>query len=185
MKLLIKIKIDNQPTQEFYISKTSFTLGRAKKNDICIKEDGLSRKHCKFEISEDGEIFVTDLNSTNGVLIEGARISSGLAVRYLPYFSMRIGPICAFEVVHEEELPNTARSLESLFVKNENQIPLPKVEVKENAKKTRQSSTEKRQQQLGIWIFIIFLTVCILYVIFEINNENKFNLPISPSTLTF
>jgi transcriptional regulator with GAF, ATPase, and Fis domain len=50
------------------------SLGRAPENAIVVDEDGVSRKHCAFEV-KDGVLAVRDLASTNGVFVNGKRVA--------------------------------------------------------------------------------------------------------------
>jgi pSer/pThr/pTyr-binding forkhead associated (FHA) protein len=59
--------------QEFILNKTLVTLGRATTNDIVLVEGRVSRNHAQVQCAEDG-ITLTDLNSANGVLLNGQRI---------------------------------------------------------------------------------------------------------------
>lgn len=52
-------------------------IGRQDKvNDIVIKDDSISRQHCKFTMSDDGIITACDLNSKNGVFVNNKRIAA-------------------------------------------------------------------------------------------------------------
>jgi hypothetical protein len=50
------------------------TLGRSEDNDVRVEEGGVSGYHCRISV-EQGLVTITDLNSTNGTHINGARIS--------------------------------------------------------------------------------------------------------------
>jgi len=55
-------------------------LGRAADNEIVVDEDGVSRRHCSFHCADD-KLTVKDLQSTNGVFVNGKRVAeSELAV---------------------------------------------------------------------------------------------------------
>ena len=60
-------------SQEFLLNKTLVTLGRATTNDIVLIEGRVSRNHAQVQCAEDG-ITLTDLNSANGVWLNGQRI---------------------------------------------------------------------------------------------------------------
>ncbi|MBT3381916.1 MAG: PEGA domain-containing protein [Lentisphaerae bacterium] len=52
-----------------------FAIGRGKENDLVLDEEGVSRNHCRvYEVA--GKWVVEDLESTNGVRINGQRIDS-------------------------------------------------------------------------------------------------------------
>ena len=60
-------------SQEFLLNKTLVTLGRATTNDIVLIEGRVSRNHAQVQCADDG-ITLTDLNSANGVWLNGQRI---------------------------------------------------------------------------------------------------------------
>jgi pSer/pThr/pTyr-binding forkhead associated (FHA) protein len=179
MKIKVILKISDGTTEEFFISKSSFSLGRSKKNDLCLRSDGLSRKHCQFDLTPEGEIYITDFDSTNGVLIEGAKIKPGVPVNYPPFLSLTIGPIIGLEIVTLEGNDENA----PLGVIKDDQKALDL--KKKSANFGRQSKTEKNHPKLGIIILFVLLCTCILYVIFNSEREFEVTLPNSPKALDF
>ena len=53
------------------------TIGRSSDNDIRILDRGVSRHHAKL-VKKDGRISIVDLNSLQGVIIDGEKIEPGL-----------------------------------------------------------------------------------------------------------
>ena len=43
--------------------------------DVVLPEPGISRRHVVFELTENGGVGITDLNSTNGTFLNGRRLS--------------------------------------------------------------------------------------------------------------
>ena len=70
---LILTKPDGR-SQEFLLNKPLVTLGRATTNDIVLVEGRVSRNHAQVQCTEDA-IRLTDLNSANGVWLNGKRIT--------------------------------------------------------------------------------------------------------------
>jgi pSer/pThr/pTyr-binding forkhead associated (FHA) protein len=64
----------DEPNQEFILNKPLVTLGRATTNDIVLDEGRISRNHAQVQYTEDG-IILTDLNSANGVRVNGQKIT--------------------------------------------------------------------------------------------------------------
>jgi hypothetical protein len=58
----------------FTLKEGENTVGRAEDNDVRIEEGGVSGYHCRISL-EQGLVTITDLNSTNGTHINGARIN--------------------------------------------------------------------------------------------------------------
>jgi hypothetical protein len=72
------------------INSSSMKIGRSAPADIVLPHKSVSREHCVVGLAND-ELFVTDLNSTNGTYIDGARISR---VTILPVGSiLQIGQV--------------------------------------------------------------------------------------------
>lgn len=59
--------------QEFILNKPLVTLGRATTNDIVLVQGRVSRTHAQIQCSQEG-ITLTDLNSVNGVWINGQKV---------------------------------------------------------------------------------------------------------------
>lgn len=85
-------KLVNGEELEFEITQNICVIGRSSKCDVVIPHEGMSRQHCQIE-NADGEIFVTDLGSTNGVHIDGQRIEPHKKVSYATYLSLSFGAV--------------------------------------------------------------------------------------------
>jgi serine phosphatase RsbU (regulator of sigma subunit) len=55
------------------------TLGRSPPADIVLNDSEISRSHCRFTVA-DGGLRMTDLNSTNGTYMDGARVKGEVSV---------------------------------------------------------------------------------------------------------
>ena len=62
-------------TRSISITAGKITAGRSSKNAIVLKNRYASGEHCEISFS-DGECTATDLNSTNGVFVNGSKIDS-------------------------------------------------------------------------------------------------------------
>ena len=56
--------------KEFLLDKSSVVIGRTEDNDICVDHRSISRHHAKI-VREDGRYAVVDLQSSNGVRVNG------------------------------------------------------------------------------------------------------------------
>ena len=59
--------------QMFAISARESVIGRAAGSTIRLQDDGVSRRHARI-VHEDGQVSVEDLNSVNGILVNGQRV---------------------------------------------------------------------------------------------------------------
>lgn len=75
--------------------RESFTIGRLESSNLILSSGSVSRRHAMLEIS-DGELYVTDRNSSNGTYINGIRINSRSLLRNGDL--LRFGT-CEFKVI--------------------------------------------------------------------------------------
>ena len=86
--------------------KNSLTLGRSIRCDISIPDESLSRSHCLIEYSN-GNFFITDLGSANGVHIDGNRLEANLRTQFTTFQELYVGHL---EVtVSDEDVVDTFR----------------------------------------------------------------------------
>jgi len=72
MRLSVQIEFDK--ILDLNTNKTSVVVGRAKDvADLVIPHSSISRRHCKVEYINK-EFYITDLKSSNGVIINGTKI---------------------------------------------------------------------------------------------------------------
>lgn len=57
-------------------------IGRSDKNDIVLVDDLASRHHAMLQRSSEGLFYISDLGSSNGTLVNGARISVPVILRH-------------------------------------------------------------------------------------------------------
>jgi hypothetical protein len=86
----ISIKANDGRLIEKVVSKPRALIGRSLKCDIAIPEDSLSREHCLIEL-EGTELYVTDLESANGVYVEGKKIKPAVRTRFVQYLPIQLG----------------------------------------------------------------------------------------------
>jgi len=60
--------------RRYLIARAGATLGRSAPADIVLPESEVSRAHCRIAVEGD-ELVVTDLDSTNGTFVDGARVT--------------------------------------------------------------------------------------------------------------
>lgn len=94
---------DSEP-KTFSVAKHSLIIGRSPSCDIPLIIEGISRQHCRIEY-KNGDLFLTDLGSTNGVFIDGRRIQPKTPIRYQTFLPLSIGAIPNVMI----ELPDISR----------------------------------------------------------------------------
>lgn len=67
------------PVWKNWISKMKILkIGRAPDNDLIIKDDKISSRHCRFRLTDNGDLLIEDLDSTNGTFVNGKAIRQKL-----------------------------------------------------------------------------------------------------------
>lgn len=88
MKVTLELMSGAQDGEEFKARK-SVSIGRERSNDVALQLDKyISRQHAKLHIEGD-EVYLEDLDSTNGTFYDGERIRGKIELENGDYF--RIG----------------------------------------------------------------------------------------------
>lgn len=88
----ISITLQNGQVIENFCEKKQATVGRSLKCDFTVQDEALSRSHCLIEL-EEGEFYITDLDSSNGVFLEGERIAPNVRTRFSTFQQLRLGAL--------------------------------------------------------------------------------------------
>ena len=66
--------------EHFVYPEGSLIVGRSQKVDLRIDDPAMSRKHCRFYVQDD-DVFVEDMGSRNGTLVNSAEIRAPVRLR--------------------------------------------------------------------------------------------------------
>jgi len=99
------------------LTKPVVTIGRGSANDLVLDDDSVSRFHAVLKQEITGDILVADRGSTNGVLLNGARISAEIALRHgdvvkVGIYQLRLELLDEGAlVIRKAEIPSPVRDL--------------------------------------------------------------------------
>lgn len=93
----IQAKLVNGEIIEQTIDANRCVIGRSSKCDVVIPHEGMSRLHCQIEFI-DGEYFITDLGSTNGVLIDNQKIEPHQKTPYQTFLLLSFGAVQSLQI---------------------------------------------------------------------------------------
>ena len=133
----------------FKIDKESCTIGRSPQCDVVIQHEAMSRKHCLLEV-KNGNLFVTDLGSSNGVSIEGEKIPPNTPVPYQTFLSLAFGAVQSIAIDLEEakeEKPQSELSSPSLTQRKADK-PRPKLEKTNPGKAVPQTKQDDQKSKM-------------------------------------
>jgi pSer/pThr/pTyr-binding forkhead associated (FHA) protein len=133
-------------------------IGKESSNDICFNSDPtVSRNHCQIFVDDDGNKFLTDLNSTNGTFVNNNKISDPVM-------------LSKFDIVRAgNSLVNWKE-----FLKISNNESKVLDQTNSNSKESNTNIELQTSSKKPIWVFITILIVSIvLIVVFKSVNESK------------
>jgi hypothetical protein len=67
-------------TQRDFVGRPPFEVGRARDNDLVVRDAEVSRVHARFE-TRNGIVYVDDLDSSNGTFLNGRPVGESIEVR--------------------------------------------------------------------------------------------------------
>lgn len=73
MAVVLLLKTENGPTIEFPVLRKC-TLGRSRSCDLTVDDQKMSAKHGMFHFDDKGQLYYTDLESTNGSFLNNSKI---------------------------------------------------------------------------------------------------------------
>ncbi|RME04730.1 MAG: FHA domain-containing protein, partial [Planctomycetota bacterium] len=76
----LTIRDSNNTAKRFKVNKSEILIGRHKSCDIAIPEKSVSSQHAKIFVQE-GEMILEDLNSANGVFVNGRKIKQRIQLK--------------------------------------------------------------------------------------------------------
>lgn len=162
------------------IQKNICLIGRSPQSDIVIANESISRKHCQIEI-KNGEIYVTDLGSSNGVLINNEKIEPNVPVLYQSFFGLSFG-IVQSVLIEIEVIEAASSSSGSLKVAGNQSTPASNAMRKPRTESTRSSITQKDESKSkgkspSNMIKIVFLLIALAAAAIYIMKEESPSAP--------
>jgi len=170
----------------------SITIGRSKNCDIVIVSESISRKHCLVEIKE-GEFYITDLASINGVFIEGKKITPNEPTHFKSFFNITFGPVTHAQFTAENTLSGMIIQLKKQFENLTNPRLRPTIELESIQAPTQQPQqkliirtpirpvtrparykSHKKKNNLFFLNFIVFIGVLFVLYHYLFDGENLF-----------
>jgi pSer/pThr/pTyr-binding forkhead associated (FHA) protein len=181
LKLIFYLHDGN--VEEFILNKQSVVIGRGKSCDLPVSFEGFSRQHAQIELI-DGEIFVTDLGSTNGVFIDGNRIPPSQKTPMQSFLTLQIGSAQRVEVIDDSPMPEAShpRKQERTdatfgFSEPRSVVETSKSKTLDNQlfkktlppKKASDGQGKKKGVSPNLLIAVFFIGICVYY--FQTNSN--------------
>jgi pSer/pThr/pTyr-binding forkhead associated (FHA) protein len=98
----LQIKLITGENLNFKVEKDSFVIGRSGQCDVVIAHESISRRHCQIDY-HNGDLYVTDLGSINGVSVDGEKIEPEKPIKFQSYFPLSFGAVQSLIIDMPEE----------------------------------------------------------------------------------
>ena len=112
MQVILRVAVGRAAGREIKIISPVFVIGRGEGCHLRPRSDTVSRKHCALLLREDG-LYVRDLQSRNGVLVNGQRIEADCPLRNTD--RLKVGDL-EFEILIDQSatapVPSNAAAVE-------------------------------------------------------------------------
>lgn len=132
----LTVRPSDGPEKVFIVQKQLAIVGRGSGCDIVLIEEGISREHLKIEASRTGVCYITDLGSTNGVMLDNKRIKPNTPIPFAPFHNLSIGSIPSISVETGISAEKTLAAYRNILRKDDKtvevelDIPEPKIRTR-------------------------------------------------------
>lgn len=178
----ITVKLLDGEVLEFPFEGKSATIGRSPKCEIVIPHDGVSRQHCRIDL-ENGEFFVTDLASTNGVMIDGNKILPNTKTHFKTYLPLSFGPVQSLTLLDEAPAGFTTTFSGTAITETLSANRLPREKTSPQRPPVQPHVEKPKKKESGVdfkMILAIFLAVGIMvfaYYLHQMQGPEEFSEP--------
>lgn len=192
MRLMCKL-IDGEEL-EFEISKPSFIIGRSAQADVVIPHEGMSRKHCLIE-NKNGQLFITDMESANGVFIDEKRIPANVPTPVPEYLNLSFGAVQSLvientelgiqpalnPVSHSQTSPSISSKKESTQVGVKAPLKKQHRSGKHEIGKKKAASEGSSKKQILLLLATLLILGLMGYLYYQ--DQQAMNAPMSPEEM--
>ena len=158
---------------EYNCSLSTFVIGRSPKCEVVIPIEGVSRNHIKVELIH-GDIYVTDLNSANGVVIDNERVQPSKKIKYQTFFHLAFGPVKNFQISFEQTSVIKLAEHPADMV-----TPVPKRSPDQIQMKPRRAGFEKKKEEKKtgpskVMNFVaLAIILAVIYHVYNLRHSGK------------
>jgi len=171
----ISLVLINNKTFDFTNLPLVCVIGRSSKCDVVVPDDGVSRQHCKVEVI-DGNVFLTDLDSTNGVYISGEKIPPMTPTLYFTSLPLSFGSVQSAQIFLDQTTINL-KAPSKPKAENDHETLTKTKTVPSQHKKTDSSKNSAPKKSSGsknstsLLVTLIVVLVLGLGVYFYMNSQ--------------
>lgn len=170
--MILHVKLITGEALNFKVEKSSCVIGRSGQCDVVIPHESVSRKHCQIDY-QDGELYVTDLGSINGVTLDGQKITPNKPVKFQSFFTLSFGAVQSLNVELDEERTSVQQNplLTTTLQVKEQRPKLQRAATTPKPEGTSRKTSDEKEPELPMNNFIILCVMVVLGFAFFIFRE--------------
>ncbi len=155
-------------------------FGRSPKADVSINRVEMSRHHFQLDV-ENGQYYITDLNSSNGVFINGEKLHPHTRLPYNIFFPIDIANLISINIIEDPEAQRnltSSSSVSKLGHQTPNKSSSTSAKKKEitqigRTKIIQNQATKKKSSSLQLFFSLLILFSIPLYFFLEEPSEKS------------
>ena len=152
--------------KSFPIKGKSFVIGRSNKCHVCVPSSELSREHCRVDLVGQ-TIYLTDLNSSNGVYVDNVQLRPGVKTKYTTTQQLMMGESYVIFDLSSADLTRSILTPRSLLLQDENQTGVTRIKsYQKNVSEEKRESLQSTILTLLAWGFLLTGTYFLSYLAF-------------------
>ncbi len=157
---------------------SSIRIGRSLKCEFSVPLEDLSREHCLFELI-DGDFYITDLNSSNGVWVDRERILPDERIKITPSSVVVLSNIYTLTInpteIKSKLETNSNRKIDREIDTVSFQLDYP-TDKKKKSKKINTSLGKSEEKSFSrkreITLMVLGFLAVVIYLVFEFILNN-------------
>lgn len=150
--------------KSYPIKGKSFVIGRSNKCDICVPSSELSREHCRVDLIGQ-TIYITDLNSSNGVYIDNIQLRPNTKTKYTTTQQLMMGDTYVIFDLSSAELTRSILTPRALLDSDQTSATRIK-SYQKNVSEEKRESLQSTILTLLAWGFLLTGTYFLSYLAF-------------------
>ena len=157
-------------------------IGRSDENDIVLKNDlNISRNHCEIFQDDEGNIFLTDLESANGCFVNGKKVNGSIMIKTNDI--VKLGTTVLPWKDYVDLKTNKLEEIQNPKKNNNSKIDLEEIDFKQEPSKNEESGfvykylTYNDEYITGNQFFargLLSFLLCIIFIGFYMYSVNAY-----------
>jgi pSer/pThr/pTyr-binding forkhead associated (FHA) protein len=142
--LKLVLKGDNGPSMETSVTGRPIIIGRGEGSTLLMTDSSISLNHAKIT-KRQGKVYIKDLDSSNGVFVNGKRISTAKSMNITPGDEIKIG----VNIFHLEESTDDADTEKTMIIEGAVTGPKLKLVLKGDEEASMETSVTSKPIIIG------------------------------------